>query len=87
MSKIIMNKQVERKQIKLNYEMGFINYQEFIEQMMDTMDYQERKTVGLWLQTILDSEEVFELKRELQRRIDSIIAHQPIITSIISELF
>lgn len=86
MSKIIIDKQAERKQIKLSYEMGFISYQEFVEQMMDTMDYQERKTVGLWLQTVLDSEEVLMIRRELQRRIDSIIAHQPIITSIISEL-
>lgn len=86
MSKIIMNKQGERKQIKLNYEMGFINYQEFVEQMMDTMDYQERKAVGLCLQSVLDSEEVLMIRRELQHRIDSIIAHHPIITSIISEL-
>lgn len=86
MSKIIMNKQAERKQIKLNYEMGFINYQEFVEQMKDTMDYQERKTIDLCLQTVLDSEEVLHLRRELQHRIDSIIAHHPIITSIISEL-
>lgn len=86
MAKIMIDKQAERKQIKLNYEMGFINYQEFVEQMMETMEYEERKIVDYCLQAVLDSEDVFKWRRELQHKIDSKIAHHGVISALISEL-
>lgn len=82
----LFDKQAERKAIKLNYEMGFINYQEFVEQMMETMDYEEKKIVDYCLQAVLDSEDVFKWRRELQEKIDSKIAHQGVISAIIGNL-
>lgn len=81
-----MTKTEERKQIKENFEMGFINYQDYVEQMMETMDYKERKIVGFCLQSILDSEYVWRLRRELQEKIDSAIAQHGVISAIISDL-
>lgn len=86
MAKIMINKQAKRKQIKLSYEMGFINYQEFVEQMMETMEYEERKIVDYCLQAVLDSEDVFKWRRELQEKIDSKIAHHGVISALIGEL-
>lgn len=86
MAKIMIDKQAERKAIKLNYEMGFISYQDFVKQMADTMEYEERKMIEYFLQEILYSAEVNQWQVELQNKIDSKIAHHGVISALISEL-
>ena len=86
MSKIIIDKQAERKAIKLNYEMGFISYQDFVKQMADTMEYEERRMIEYFLNAILNSVEVNQWQVELQNKIDSKIAHHGVISALISEL-
>ena len=85
MAQILVDKQTERKQIKLNYEMGFISYQDFVEQMANTMDYEERKMIEYFLKEILYSEEVNQWRIELQEKIDSKIAHHGVISALIGE--
>jgi hypothetical protein len=47
---------------------------------------EERKIVDYCLQAVLDSEDVFKWRRELQEKIDSKIAHHGVISALIGEL-
>jgi hypothetical protein len=79
-------KRVEiREQIDENFQMGFINYQDFVEQTADTLDYTDRKIIEKEVQGLLDSDYVFELRRELQRKIDDALFENDIIKDILSK--
>lgn len=86
MAKILIDALKERDEIKMNYEMGFITYQEFVEQMADTADYEQRKMISFYLNAVLESPEVLELKRRLQEEVDSRIANHEVISALISSL-